>query len=49
MAPWVGAQGLVQLAKNAKTSPHYNVTPRKLQIQNEKKFFRPQLEDLLNP
>jgi len=29
MAHWVGAQGLAKLAKNAKTSPHYDVTQRK--------------------
>jgi len=39
MAHWVGAQGLVKLAKNAKKSPHYDVTPRKPKIQNENKFF----------
>ena len=38
MAHWVGAQGRVNLAKKAKTSPHYDVTPRK--IQNEKYFFK---------
>ena len=49
MAHWVGAQGLVKLAKNAKTSPHYDVTPREPQTQNEKIFFfQSQLEDLLN-
>jgi len=49
MAHWVGAQGLVKLAKKAKTSPHYGVNPRKPQIQNEKIILRSQLEDLLNP
>jgi len=29
MAHWVGAQGQVKLAKNSKTSPHYDVTLRK--------------------
>jgi len=51
MTHWVGNQGgLEKLAKYAATSPHYDVTPRKPQIQNEKIFFfRSQLEDLLNP
>ena len=39
MVHWVGAQGLLKLAKNAKTSPHYDVTPRKPQIQYEKNCF----------
>jgi len=39
MAHWIGAQGQVKLAKNSKTFPHYDVTPRKSQTQNEKIFF----------
>jgi len=39
MAHWVGAQGQVQLAQNAKISPHFDVTPRKLQTQNKKNVF----------
>jgi len=39
MAHWIGAQGQVKLSKNVKTSPHYDITPRKPQIQNEKKLF----------
>jgi len=42
IAHWVGAQCLVNLAKTAKTPPHYDVTPRNI-------FFQSQLEDLLNP
>ena len=36
---WVGTQGLVKLAKKAKTCPHYDVTHRQPQIQNVK-FFK---------
>jgi len=39
MSHWVGAQGQVKLAKNAKTSPHFDVSRRKPQTQNEKMFF----------
>jgi len=39
MAHWVGAQGQVQLAQNAKILPHFDVIPRKLQTQNKKKCF----------
>jgi len=39
MTRWIGAHGLVNLAKNVKTSPHYYVIPRKPQIQNENFFF----------
>ena len=39
MGHWVSVQGLIKLAKNAKTSLHYDVTPRKPQIQNEKFVF----------
>ena len=39
MAHWVGTQGQVKLAKNARTSPHYDIAPRKPQTQNEKHLF----------
>jgi len=39
MARWVGAQGRVNLAKKAKTCPHYDITHIKPQTQNKKKFF----------
>jgi len=35
MACWAGPQGQVKLAKKAKTCPHYDVTHRKTQNQNE--------------
>jgi len=38
-ARWVGAQRQVNLAKKAKTWPHYDVTHRKPQTQNDKKTF----------
>ena len=37
MACWIGAQ--VNLVKKVKTCPQFEVTHRKPQIQNEKKFF----------
>ena len=39
MAHWVGPKSQVNLAKNSKTSPHYDVTPRKLQTPNQIFFF----------
>jgi len=46
MSHCVGAQSIVKLAKNAKTYPHFVVTPRRPQIQKQK--IRSQVEDLLN-
>ena len=43
------AQGQVKVAKNLKTCLHCDVTSRKRHTENEKHFFRSQLEDLLNP
>ena len=48
MGQWVKVQGQVNVAKNLKTCPHCDVTSRKRQIKNYKRFFRSQLEDLLN-
>jgi len=48
MAPWVGAQGQVNLAKKAKTCPDYGVTRRKPQTQIKKTLFKSKLEDLPN-
>ena len=48
MGQWVRAQGQVKMAKNLKTCPHCDVTSRKRQTKNEKRFFRSQPEDLLN-
>jgi len=48
MSQWVGAQGQENSAKHAKTCPHCDGTPRKLQTQNGKHFFQSELEDLLN-
>jgi len=39
MIHWVGAQGQANLAKKAKTCSHYDITHRKLQSQNKKKFL----------
>jgi len=39
MAHWVGVQSQVKFAKKVKTFPHYDLTPRKPQTQNEKMFF----------
>ena len=39
MDHWVGTQGLVKLAKNVKTSSHYNITPRKPKSTTKKFFF----------
>jgi len=39
MAHWVGTQGQVYLAKEAKTCPHCDVTHREPQIRNEKKYL----------
>jgi len=46
---WVSAQGQVNSAKNAKTCPYMDVTPRKPQTQNEKNIFLCELENVLNP
>jgi len=43
MAHWVGPKSQVNLAKNSKTSPHYDVTPRKLQTPNQIFFFQSEL------
>ena len=40
MAHWVGTQGQVYLAKEAKTCPHCDVTHREPQIRNEKNIFQ---------
>jgi len=39
MARWVDAHGPANLAKKVKTCPHYDVTHRKPQTQNEKNFL----------
>jgi len=39
MAQWVGAQGQLNSAENAKTCPNCDVTSRKSQNQSEKIFF----------
>jgi len=39
MGQWIGAQGQVQVAKNLKTCPHCDVTSRKPQTENKKRFF----------
>jgi len=49
MGQWVGAKGRPKVAKIVKTIPHCDVTSRNLPTENEKRFFRFQLEDLLNP
>ena len=49
MGQWVGVQGRPKVAKISKTCPHCDVTSRKPQTENEKRFFRFQVEDLLNP
>jgi len=49
MGQWVRALGQVKVGKNLKTCPHCDITSRKCQTENEKRFFRSQLEDLLNP
>jgi len=48
MACFVGAQGQVNLVKNAKSCPHYDITHRKPQTQHHKLFFYSKPEDLLN-
>jgi len=40
MVRWVGTQGQVTLATKVKTYPHSDITPRKPQTQNEKKYFQ---------
>ena len=49
MGQWVKTQGQVKVDKNLKTCPHCDVTSRKRQTENKKRFFRSQLNDLLNP
>jgi len=39
MARWVGTQGQVNSATKMKTCPHYDITQRKPQTQNEKNYF----------
>jgi len=39
MGQWVRAQGQVNVAKILKTCPHCDVTSRKCQTENEKRFF----------
>ena len=39
MGQWVRAQGQVKVAKNLKTCPHFDITSRKHQTKNEKRFF----------
>jgi len=38
MTNWVGAQGQVNLAKKAKTSPHCDITHRKPTLKTKKNF-----------
>jgi len=49
MGDWVGVQGLVKVAKNAKTSPIMSVTPWNSKSKTKKYFFRSHVEDLLIP
>ena len=39
MGQWVRAKGQVKVPKNLKTCPHCDVTSRKRQTENEKRFF----------
>ena len=39
MGQWVGAQGQVKVAKISQTCPHCDVTSRKRQSENKKRFF----------
>jgi len=49
MTDWVGAQGLVKLAKNAKTSPIVTLPPDRTKFKRKKFCLQFCLEDLLNP
>jgi len=48
MAHWGSTQGQAEMAKITQKHPYLCRSPRKPQTQNEKRFFRCQLEDLLN-
>jgi len=39
MGQWVGVQGRPKVAKISKTCPHCDVTSRKPQTENKKRFF----------
>jgi len=47
MGQWVGAQGRPKVSKISKACPNCDVTTRN-PLENEKRFFRFQAEDLLN-
>ena len=49
MAHWDSAQGQAKMAKITQKHPYLWRSSRKPQTQNEKCFFRRQLEDVLNP